>query len=207
MSLSIFLLQESTSGENNDSSNRRQGFGGGFLAAAEKKFWNNAELNNNEEQIVRQLNARSNKCRPLSISIDERKGTFLGSDRSTYETTLDNCTCKDFSFRKLPCKHMYRLAHELGFFRLDKISSKGWGGWPVTLHRESAQQDRLHRGAYEEMTLGSFSEDGKYLRINHYRVSLSHCTCPDFEERKKPCKHIYRMAMIKGLIKKIPSSS
>lgn len=177
------------------------------MTAAENKFWNNAELHNDEEQIFRQLKARSNKCRPLSISKDEQKGIFPGADRSIYETALDNCTCKDFGFRKLPCKHMYRLAHELGLFRLDKISTKGWGGWPVTLHKESAQQDRLFRGAYEEMSIGHPSEDRTNLQINHCRASLTNCTCPDFEERKKPCKHIYRMAILKGLIKKIPPSS
>jgi len=33
-----------------------------------------------------------------------------------YRVSLDNCTCMDFSTRALPCKHMYRLAMELGVF-------------------------------------------------------------------------------------------
>ena len=41
-----------------------------------------------------------------------------GSGKQAYEVYLENCTCMDFMRRKLPCKHMYRLAHELGVFRL-----------------------------------------------------------------------------------------
>lgn len=35
-----------------------------------------------------------------------------------YDVSLDFCPCIDFSRRHLPCKHMYRLAHELGVFPL-----------------------------------------------------------------------------------------
>lgn len=32
------------------------------------------------------------------------------------ETTLKDCTCADFRKRRLPCKHMYRLAMLIGAF-------------------------------------------------------------------------------------------
>ena len=35
-----------------------------------------------------------------------------------YDVSLEKCPCIDFSRRHLPCKHMYRLAHELGIFPL-----------------------------------------------------------------------------------------
>ena len=35
-----------------------------------------------------------------------------------YAVSLYNCSCRDFSLRHKPCKHMYRLAHELGIFHL-----------------------------------------------------------------------------------------
>lgn len=33
-----------------------------------------------------------------------------------YSISLDGCTCVDFAMRRKPCKHMYRLAYELGTF-------------------------------------------------------------------------------------------
>lgn len=36
------------------------------------------------------------------------------SGNEVYETSLNKCSCPDFKHRKFPCKHMYRLAAELG---------------------------------------------------------------------------------------------
>lgn len=36
-----------------------------------------------------------------------------------YDVSLTECSCIDFSRRHLPCKHMYRLAHELGILVLE----------------------------------------------------------------------------------------
>ena len=33
-----------------------------------------------------------------------------------YEVSLESCTCMDFKMRRLPCKHMYKLAKELKLF-------------------------------------------------------------------------------------------
>lgn len=65
------------------------------------------------DQQKRLERAKSAACTPLSISADEAFGVFSGS-HGTYETTLEKCSCGDFIRRKLPCKHMYRLAIELG---------------------------------------------------------------------------------------------
>lgn len=37
-----------------------------------------------------------------------------------------------------------------------------------------------------------------------YQTDLSGCTCPDFNIRKKPCKHMYRLALELELIAKFP---
>lgn len=39
---------------------------------------------------------------------------FKGKSDRVYKTTLENCQCDDFKNRKAPCKHMYRLATEVG---------------------------------------------------------------------------------------------
>lgn len=53
---------------------------------------------------------------PLSVDTIKKEGVFVGS-HGKYETTLKHCTCVDFNRRKLPCKHMYRLAMELGIIK------------------------------------------------------------------------------------------
>jgi hypothetical protein len=35
--------------------------------------------------------------------------------------------------------------------------------------------------------------------IHDYRVTLEECNCPDFQERKLPCKHIYCLAAITSI--------
>ena len=70
-------------------------------------------VNDTPDQIKRLESAKKAACTPLSISVDERCGVFSGS-HGTYNTTLDSCPCVDFIRRKLPCKHIYRLAIELG---------------------------------------------------------------------------------------------
>lgn len=39
---------------------------------------------------------------------------ILGNGSEAYRVTLHSCTCKDFMMRRQPCKHMYRLAAEVG---------------------------------------------------------------------------------------------
>lgn len=65
-------------------------------------------------QIERFERALSDKMSPLSVDSEKQVGIFDGSGANPYETTLISCTCSDFIRRKLPCKHIYRLAVELG---------------------------------------------------------------------------------------------
>ncbi len=75
------------------------------------------------EQLKRQKSASEKKLTPISIDHQNATGTFKGSAKSNYITTLSDCTCIDFSRRKFPCKHMYRLAYELSIFNLEAVSS------------------------------------------------------------------------------------
>lgn len=79
-----------------------------------------SELHNDPEQIKRQKSAKSKELSPIEVRAFS--GIFRGSKKN-YETTLSDCTCPDFAIRKKPCKHMYRLANELGVFLLDGVSS------------------------------------------------------------------------------------
>lgn len=59
--------------------------------------------------------AQSAKLTPIKIDHEDMYGYFQGSS-GRYETWLDQCPCVDFHRSKLPCKHIYRLAMELGVF-------------------------------------------------------------------------------------------
>ncbi len=78
----------------------------------------NASIHSDSEQIKRQKSAITAKLTPVSIDPVLCSGNFKGSRSSAYSTTLNSCTCVDFSRRGLPCKHIYRLAYELNQFDL-----------------------------------------------------------------------------------------
>lgn len=69
-----------------------------------------------EDQQKRIKSAEKADTTPLSVDKEAQTGIFPGSGKKPYEVTLDSCTCGDFIRRKLPCKHMYRLAMECGVF-------------------------------------------------------------------------------------------
>lgn len=53
---------------------------------------------------------------PLRLDKETAAAIFGGSGGNLYETSLDSCSCPDFAIQGFaqPCKHMIRLAMELG---------------------------------------------------------------------------------------------
>ncbi len=84
-------------------------------------FWGNTELHNDPEQIKRQTSARDKKLTPVNIDFANSIGYFKGSGKNPYTATLTDCSCGDFIRRRLPCKHMYRLAHEINVGSLGSV--------------------------------------------------------------------------------------
>lgn len=82
-------------------------------------YWE-PSVHEDPEQIKRQKKAVEASLTPLSIT--GNTGVFKGSKKD-YHTSLIECQCVDFSRRHLPCKHMYRLAHELNIFPLASVQS------------------------------------------------------------------------------------
>jgi hypothetical protein len=78
-----------------------------------------AEIHSRDGQQTRMESAAKGELTPLSIDADTRSGIFSGK-HGRYETTLTACQCRDFSVRRLPCKHIYRLAYELQVFDLNR---------------------------------------------------------------------------------------
>ena len=50
----------------------------------------------------------------LSFDVSARSMVIQGSDGCPYHVRLDVCECVDYERRQLPCKHIYRLALDLG---------------------------------------------------------------------------------------------
>lgn len=74
------------------------------------------------ERLRRQDSASSAECTPIHIDVKKQTGIFSGIS-GEYSTQLTECECMDFKRRNRPCKHMYRLAYELGVYTLDKVIS------------------------------------------------------------------------------------
>jgi hypothetical protein len=124
-----------------------------------------------------------------------------------------------------PCMHIYRLAIELGLMQAKHYDKKTrlaimspeerkaeevrriqeierdpgrWGYWGEKVHSASSQQDRQYR-AYDIFLTNDFSlEQMDNTEVSGYYTTLESCTCPDFAERRIPCKHIYCLALAKG---------
>ena len=64
-------------------------------------------------QRDRIMRAKSSNMTPGLVDHTTKTGKFDGS-KGTYQTTLNSCTCPDFMTRQLPCKHIYKLAMQLG---------------------------------------------------------------------------------------------
>lgn len=82
-----------------------------------KSTWN-PSTHETEYAQKRIKSAKSAKLTPIKIDIDDMYGYFQGS-HGKYETWLNTCPCGDFRRSRLPCKHIYRLAMELGVFQGD----------------------------------------------------------------------------------------
>lgn len=70
----------------------------------------NINLHRQEEQTQRIDSSFEVKF----TNIDTANG--MGVTAAGYDVSLDRCTCPDFTYRKLPCKHIYALAKELNKF-------------------------------------------------------------------------------------------
>lgn len=87
-----------------------------------KSSWD-ASIHDSDYAATRIKSAKSAKLTPIKIDPADCYGYFQGA-HGRYETWLDSCPCGDFRRSKLPCKHIYRLAIELGVMDEDASSDK-----------------------------------------------------------------------------------
>lgn len=90
------------------------------------------DLHNDEEQLIRQdrssefeidwlprLDEKGNIIKTPKGKISKNylcNGRLKTCRANDYLVSLHWCSCRDFQLRKLPCKHMYKLASKLGVF-------------------------------------------------------------------------------------------
>lgn len=142
----------------------------------------------------------------FDIDFDNETGEFSStSDLPFYSTSLARCNCYDFQERHLPCKHMYRLAVELGVIeiirrpsfdkaKVEEIKSCGdIDSQPDQIKRkEKAKEAKCAPASVDfEARTAVFAGSGK----KPYETTEDSCTCRDFFTRRLPCKHIYRLRM------------
>lgn len=166
-----------------------------------------------EDQISRQGKAMSY---PFTFRVDRKKKTARfssSSDLPYYETSLCSCTCHDFVTRGLPCKHIYRLAVELGIIEIIRRSPGGIDKDKIAEVRASSnidehpeQQKRIEKAIGDKCRPISidfqnqtafFGGSGK----RPYETTVDTCTCRDYYVRRLPCKHIYRLRMELGMMR------
>lgn len=92
-----------------------------------------------------------------------------------------------------------------------EAENKPFYRWPESVHQEPEQRKRLRQAQAENFQVEAVGKNGrKICRMkaasdpDFYFVALGICQCPEFKETHKPCKHIYRIALNKGLIQAAP---
>ena len=177
------------------------------------KDWNDwdKDIHNEKDQIKRQGYAITY---PFTFKIDKENQTGRFSSTSFlpyYDTTLTNCTCDDFQYRKLPCKHIYRLAEELGLIEIVNRTSSEYVREKLDLikqedniHDDPEQLKRIEKARSSKMKILSIDKENQSAVFagsgkTPYETTLISCTCRDFTVRKLPCKHMYRLAMECGV--------
>lgn len=81
------------------------------------------------------------------------------------------------------------------------FNNAGWDNWDSSVHRETGQYERLEKAVTDKGMFLSWynpivstakisSSSGRFYLTNGFG-----CSCPDFRERRLPCKHMYFLAI------------
>jgi len=147
-------------------------------------------LGDKQEKTIQR--AQLSETTPQSVDPTAQTAIFFGSGKKPYQTSLSSCTCSDFTRRKLPCKHIYRLAMELGIIDLPYKSGESKGerlDRQISLEDAVAVIETLSDDAQRELSSLLY---GTFDRIeNRFKPQLVTDTsiieefraCPLLEER------------------------
>lgn len=127
----------------------------------------------------------------LSFDVSARSMVIQGSDGCLYHVRLDGCECVDYERRQLPCKHIYRLALDLG---CKFPEAPAFDPYLAAEYDISEDLDRLRRRWVSgQLTLAAYSKCVDALRSsaakakhrrgrpkNNDLCALSDCLCNPF---------------------------
>lgn len=126
-------------------------------------FTPNNTLHTDTEQLKRQKTA-------LKLNVQEIcKDTQTGKINN-YFVSLSECSCRDFAMRKKPCKHIYRLAHELGIFRL--------AGKTINDHSIKSAMDKKNQTKLVLDSVAKLCDNDKYILYKVMYEYLYHGKVP-----------------------------
>ena len=107
-------------------------------------YWD-LEIHNELPKIKSRIAAAKIKPSALTMNPDN-SCDISGSGAVPYHATLTSCTCQDFLINKkqsAPCKHIYRLASELGAYTLlPERNSAGAAALQTTTQQELIRWNR-----------------------------------------------------------------
>lgn len=86
---------------------------------------------------------------------------------------------------------------------------KNFGSWDNDTHKNIEQLKRIigaQKIKDKDVTVDENSQSCEVVGSakEPYKATLNECTCPDFAIKRKPCKHIYCLAMRLGYIDGLP---
>lgn len=104
------------------------------------------------------------------------------------------------------CVWAWKIRIYLKWERKKKENVRLFYRWPASVHQEPIQARRLLAAGNENFKIKYQDEEKGLAQIQGENDSemiwcnLGICRCAEFKENHKPCKHIYKIALEKGLI-------
>lgn len=107
-------------------------------------YWD-PDVHSTLEQVKRLAAMLRIKPKNITVNVDNLTAEIIGSTGDHHHVSLTSCSCMDFHFRQLPCKHIYRLAYELGCLNsLPKFDRKSAEAFEGTIPDEVERFRRLY---------------------------------------------------------------
>lgn len=77
--------------------------------------------------------------------------------------------------------------------------SRRWWQWDSSVHESEGQPARMQRALTQSIVIREVSKKGvakvQGTKGETYKTSFRSCSCPDFAQRSRPCKHMYLLAV------------
>lgn len=164
------------------------------------------ELHYDNEQLKRICSSKVISDKNI-IDVDtENKKCVIKGNRGTYNVSLEHCDCLDFNTRKLPCKHIYWLANNLGELEtlpglevaIGEYRLQTEGSEQISLFSEE-QKEIKEALKKEELTLDTLNKgDAAFGCCDKYKQCSIEGKCLQSEEISNYCS--YKNKLEKGEI-------